>query len=206
MLCRTAHARADTPQGDLVLAAKQAEQQRQRTGSGGDDALEDEGPLEVAGRCGIRALGEGAADEDEDGAEELAGGPGNGRRNLGAQGVTDFCEELEGNGEGGEASGTEDGEDDVRTDEAARLRHPDEDEVAEGDERQQNLEGSDEGLGAVYEGRGDGGDDEADEDEDGAADASIPYGTMIWFRREEKELKKPTLTAKGMKTIQSSGE
>lgn len=82
-------------------------------------------------------------------------------------------EELERDGDEAEAGGAEEGEDSVGTGHAARLGHPEEDEVAEGDERHGGADGGEECLGAVEEGGGEDGGYETGENEDGAAQAGF---------------------------------
>ena len=82
---------------------------------------------------------------------------------------------------------SEDGQDDVGPGHVARLGHPDEGEVAEGDDGDEELDGEYEGLCAVEDGGADGGEDEADEDEDGAADARLVVGEAVGAHHLEQQ-------------------
>lgn len=173
--------RLHPPQRHLVLPPEQTQEHGQRRYRQRDDGLEDESLLHVLGRVRALRRDERVADEHEDGAEELTPGPGECGGDGRAERVAQLDETLERDGDEGEAGRAEDGEDDVRTGDAAGLRHPDEDEVAEGDERYADLDRKQEGLGSVDDGRGDGSCDEAHHDENGAANARVVVGEAVGF-------------------------
>ena len=129
--------------------------------------------MEVPGRVCFGPRFQGIRNDDENAAEELAPSPGNSRRDLGAHGVAELAEELEGHGHERETRGAQDGQHDVRAREVARRRHEDEREVREPDQRHSDLDGEEEGLSTVEDRRRDGARDEPDEDQHGTGDAGV---------------------------------
>lgn len=173
---------ADSPQLNLVLATKQAEEQGDWADDESNDGLEDEGTLHVLGRVGIFAGCQGVADNNKDGTEELATSPGHNGSHLGAERMAEFSKEFQGNGHEGKTGSTKNGEDDVWASNTAAvfgLGHPDKDEVADTDDGDESFESQDKSLVAIENGRRNGGRDETDDNEDGTADTSLILGEAV---------------------------
>lgn len=168
-----------TPKHKFVATTKKAKAEREGRDSEGDDGSEDKCAIEVARGVSVVGGAKGVGDEDEDAAKELAAGPGDGGGDLWAHGVAELAEELEGDGDEGEARGAEDGEDDVRAREGPRARDEDEGKVREGDDGDGELDGQEERLGAVEERGRDGARDEPDHDEQGAGYPGLVRGEAV---------------------------
>lgn len=87
--------------------------------------------------------------------------------------MSQLAQEFEGDGDKGEARGTEDAEDDVGTCEVASARHPDEDEIAQGDKGHGDPDSEQESFRAVENRAGNGGGDKSYDDEQGASDSGV---------------------------------
>lgn len=93
--------------------------------------------------------------------------------------MRDLRHVLQSHGEEGERCRAEDGEDGVRGSDAAGRRRPDESQVHEGNQGNLDFDSEEEFLGAVEDRGGDGGGDEADDDEYCAGDAGFFFGEAV---------------------------
>lgn len=135
--------------------------------------MENEKVLHVLGRISIVSGYERVADNDENGAEELATGPGRSGCEFRADGVTQVGKQFDSNRHDGEAPCADDGENDIRTGKGLCLGHPYEDNEACRYDGDDDLQGEKEVLRAIQNGRRNGGGDKTDDDEDGAANAGL---------------------------------
>lgn len=137
----------------------------------------------VAGLLGVarpaRVVLHGLHGDEEDGAEQLAAGPAHDAARLGRHGEGDLGQVLEGDGHEGEGAGAQQGQHGGGAGEGARRRHEGEDEVAEGDERRQRLDGGHVGVRAVRDGRQDGRRHEPHDDEQAAGDAGVGFAVVV---------------------------
>jgi hypothetical protein len=127
----------------------------------------------AVGIAGVAVILQSALDDDEEGTEKLTAGPAHGAADLGAERVGDLDEELERDWDETEAGGAEYAEDHVGKHDGTAGRSPDEEEVAEPDERYGGFDVGEVELGAVDQWRGERGGDEADKDEEGASDTGL---------------------------------
>ena len=147
--------RLHSPQPDFTTAAEQTQRQRQGDHDKRQDSLEPQRALHVVGRAStraaVRAVGQGAADEDEDAAEELTSRPADGGGDLGRDGMCNLAQVFQHDGDEGEGSGAQERKDGVHSGYGARRRRPNKRKIADRNDGDLHLDGKEIFLAAVDE-------------------------------------------------------
>ena len=158
------------------LRAPNAQEQRHRRHDQGHNCLKNQRPPHIPVLVFQRVH-----NHNEQAAQQLTARPADRRPDLGTDRIHDLDQKLQRHGHDHEATRPQRRADDVRGDDGAAGGSPDENEVADCDERDAGFDDEEEGLVAVDDGGDDGGGDETDDDQDGPGDPGFGLAVPVRF-------------------------